>query len=69
MSASNDNDFLSSWRNDVNNSKTRASSFDTLSGHHLDVCYFPENIDQEYLTKSGVPRSIPIHSRNPSQLV
>ena len=59
MSASNDNDFLSSWRNDVNNSKTRTSSFDTLSGHQLDVCYFPENINQEYLKKSGFPGQFP----------
>ena len=59
MSASNDNDFLSSWRNDVNNSKTRTFSFDTLSGHQLDVCYFPENINQEYLKKSGFPGQFP----------
>ena len=66
MSASNDKNALSSWHISVNNSKTRTSSFDTLSGHPLEVCYFPEYIDKEYLEKSGAPGQFPftrgIHS-------
>ena len=66
MNISNGNKTLSNWSSSLENSKVRSSNFDTLSGHPLDVCYFPEDFDQNFINNIGVPGQYPytrgIHS-------
>ena len=52
MNIPNGNKTLSNWSSSLENSKVRSSNFDTLSGHPLDVCYFPEDLTKILLTKS-----------------
>ena len=66
MNIPNGNKTLSNWSSSLENSKVRSSNFDTLSGHPLDVCYFPEDFDQNFINEIGVPGQYPytrgIHS-------
>ena len=60
------NKTLSNWSSSIENSKVRSSNFDTLSGHPLEVCYFPDDIDQNFIYDIGAPGQYPytrgIHS-------
>jgi len=66
MNIPNGNKTLSNWSSSLENSKVRSSNFDTLSGHPLDVCYFPEDFDQNFINDIGAPGQYPytrgIHS-------
>ena len=66
MNIPNGNKTLSNWSSSLENSKVRSSNFDTLSGHPLDVCYFPEEFDQNFINDIGAPGQYPytrgIHS-------
>ena len=66
MNIPNGNKTLSNWSSSIENSKFRSSNFDTLSGHPLDVCYFPEDFDQNFINDIGAPGQYPytrgIHS-------
>ena len=66
MNIPNGNKTLSNWSSSLENSKVRSSNFDTLSGHPLDVCYFPEDFDQNFIKDIGAPGQYPytrgIHS-------
>ena len=66
MNIPNGNKTLSNWSSSLENSKVRSSNFDTLSGHPLDVCYFPEDYDQNFINEIGAPGQYPytrgIHS-------
>ena len=54
-----DNHLKSSWNDSINNSKSRDADFDTLSGHRLDLCYFPNIIDSNYKNNLGFPGQYP----------
>ena len=54
-----DNHLESSWKDSMKNSKSRDADFDTLSGHHLDLCYFPNMIDNNYKNNLGFPGQYP----------
>ena len=54
-----DNHLKSSWDDSIKNSKSRDADFDTLSGHHLDLCYFPNIIDNNYKNNLGFPGQYP----------
>ena len=54
-----DNHLESSWNDSIKNSKSRDADFDTLSGHHLDLCYFPNIIDSNYKNNLGFPGQYP----------
>ena len=54
-----DNHLESSWYDSMKNSKSRDADFDTLSGHHLDLCYFPNIIDNNYKNNLGFPGQYP----------
>ena len=54
-----DNHLESSWNDSMNNSKSRDADFDTLSGHSLDLCYFPNIIDSNYKNNLGFPGQYP----------
>ena len=54
-----DNHLKSSWNDSIKNSKSRDADFDTLSGHHLDLCYFPNIIDSNYKNNLGFPGQYP----------
>ena len=54
-----DNHLESSWNDSMKNSKSRDADFDTLSGHHLDLCYFPNIIDNNYKNNLGFPGQYP----------
>ena len=66
MNIPNGNKTLSDWSSSLENSKVRSSNFDTLSGHPLDVCYFPDDFDQNFIKDIGAPGQYPytrgIHS-------
>ena len=53
------NHLKSSWDDSIKNSKSRDADFDTLSGHHLDLCYFPNIIDNNYKNNLGFPGQYP----------
>ena len=59
MNIPNGNKTLSDWSSSLENSKVRSSNFDTLSGHPLDVCYFPEDFDQNFINDIGAPGQYP----------
>ena len=56
----------SKWKDSVINAKYRDADFDTLSGKNLDLCYFPNIIDDKYNENIGFPGQYPytrgIHS-------
>ena len=54
-----DNHLESSWNDSMKNSKPRDADFDTLSGHRLDLCYFPNIIDNNYKNNLGFPGQYP----------
>ena len=54
-----DNHLESSWNDSIKNSKSRGADFDTLSGHPLDLCYFPIIIDDNYKNNLGSPGQYP----------
>ena len=54
-----DNHLKSSWNDSIKNSKSRDADFDTLSGHRLDLCYFPNIIDSNYKNNLGFPGQYP----------
>jgi len=54
-----DNNLESSWNDSIKNSNSRDADFDTLSGHHLDLCYFPNEIDNHYINNLGFPGQYP----------
>ena len=54
-----DNHLKSSWNDSIKNSKSRDADFDTLSGHRLDLCYFPNIIDNNYKNNLGFPGQYP----------
>ena len=54
-----DNYLKSSWEDSIKNSKSRDADFDTLSGHRLDLCYFPNIIDSNYKNNLGFPGQYP----------
>ena len=66
MNIPNGNKTLSNWSSSIENSKVRSFNFDTLSGHPLDVCYFPDDFDQNFTNDIGAPGQYPytrgIHS-------
>ena len=47
------------WKKEVNNSKERNYSFDTVSGKKNDLLYYPKNIDDNYIDKLGFPGQYP----------
>ena len=61
-----DSCLYSDWEDSIKNSRIRDADFDTLSGHPLDVCYFPKTIDENYNENLGFPGQYPftrgIHS-------
>ena len=54
-----DNHLESSWNDSIKNSKSRDADFDTLSGHRVDLCYFPSIIDNNYKNNLGFPGQYP----------
>ena len=54
-----DNHLESSWNDSMKYSKSRDADFDTLSGHRLDLCYFPNIIDNNYKNNLGFPGQYP----------
>ena len=47
------------WKKEVNNSKERNYSFDTVSGKKNNLLYYPKNIDDNYINKLGFPGQYP----------
>ena len=59
-------DGLSEWDYSSKSSQFRDTDFKTLSGEKLDLCYFPDIPDIDYMDKLGFPGQFPftrgIHS-------
>ena len=57
---------LDFWENEIKSTPTREADFDTLSGEHQKVCYFPDKPDSNYMDNLGFPGQFPftrgIHS-------
>ena len=57
---------LDLWENEIKSTPTREADFDTLSGEHQKVCYFPDKPDSNYMDNLGFPGQFPftrgIHS-------
>ena len=57
---------LDLWENEIKSTPTREADFDTLSGEHQKVCYFPDKPDSNYMDNIGFPGQFPftrgIHS-------
>ena len=57
---------LDLWENEIKSTPTREADFDTLSGEHQKVCYFPDKPDSKYMDNLGFPGRFPftrgIHS-------
>ena len=47
------------WRKVLKSSYTRDFNFNTLSDDSLDICYFPKDASEEYLSKNGFPGQFP----------
>ena len=47
------------WQADVKNSPARDYNFDSISGSSLDLLYFPQKLDDEYIKKLGFPGQYP----------
>ena len=43
----------------TDSSKSRDADFNTLSGHKQDICYFPENPEDNYMEKLSFPGDFP----------
>ena len=50
---------LKKWQADVKNSPARDYNFDSISGRSLDLLYFPQKLDDEYIKKLGFPGQYP----------
>ena len=50
---------LKKWQADVKNSPVRDYNFDSISGSSLDLLYFPQKLDDEYIKKLGFPGQYP----------
>ncbi len=50
---------LKKWQADVKNSPARDYNFDSISGRSLDLLYYPQNINDEYVEKLGFPGQYP----------
>ena len=50
---------LDKWKAKTNLSKSRDADFNTLSGHKQEVCYFPENPEDNYMEKLSFPGVFP----------
>ena len=50
---------LKKWKADVKFSPTRDYNFDSISGRSLDLLYYPNNIDDDYIEKLGFPGQYP----------
>lgn len=50
---------LKKWQADVKNSPARDYNYDSISGRSLELLYFPQNIDDEYIKKLGFPGQYP----------
>ena len=50
---------LDKWNKRIKSSETRDADFDTLSGVKQEVCYFPDDPDENYMDKLGFPGEFP----------
>ena len=50
---------LKKWQADVKKSPVRDYNFDSISGRSLDLLYYPQKIDDEYIKKLGFPGQYP----------
>ena len=50
---------LKKWQADVKNSPARDYNFDSISSRSLDMLYYPQKIDDEYIEKLGFPGQYP----------
>ncbi|MEE9166976.1 MAG: methylmalonyl-CoA mutase family protein, partial [Candidatus Neomarinimicrobiota bacterium] len=47
------------WEKEVNSSPTRNHSYETASGEPVNLLYYPDGIEDDYLEKLGFPGSYP----------
>ena len=47
------------WEKTAKSMPTREADFDTLSGEELDLCYFPDSPNGDYMEKIGFPGQFP----------
>ena len=52
-------DGLNRWEKTTKSMPTRDADFDTLSGEELDLCYFPDSPNGDYMEKIGFPGQFP----------
>ena len=52
-------DGLNRWEKTTKSMPTRDADFDTLSGEELDLCYFPDSPNGDYMEKIGFPGEFP----------
>ena len=52
-------DGLNQWKKTTKSMSTREADFDTLSGKELDLCYFPDSPNSDYMDKIGFPGQFP----------
>ena len=52
-------DGLNHWNKTTKSMSTRDADFDTLSGKELDLCYFPDSPNSDYMDKIGFPGQFP----------
>ena len=52
-------DGLNQWEKTTASMSTRDADFDTLSGEELDLCYFPDSPNGDYMEKIGFPGQFP----------
>ena len=52
-------DGLNQWKKTTKSMSTRDADFDTLSGKELDLCYFPDSPNSDYMDKIGFPGQFP----------
>ena len=52
-------DGLKQWEKTTKSMPTRDADFDTLSGEELDLCYFPDSPNGDYMEKIGFPGQFP----------
>ena len=50
---------INEWKKNSQESKQRKYSFDTVSGEKVDISYFPEKLDQDYVDSMGMPGEYP----------
>jgi len=50
---------LDNWKNELEEIPSRDADFDTLSGEKLELCYFPDFPDNNYMEKIGFPGEYP----------